>query len=163
MKNLFRCLVLSLALVGLPAAASVEVTFLPADQYADIGDSVDARRAMKEIQDYLGKLGARYLQPDFRLSVDVLEVDLAGSMKMVGSHGEWIRVLNGKVDAPLLRLRYTLRVGEQVMSRGEDILTDPMYLDHSDGRDADAPLHHEKVLLERWFRARFGAAPSGKN
>ncbi|MCX7162244.1 MAG: DUF3016 domain-containing protein [Rhodocyclales bacterium] len=162
MNILLRCLVLSLAWFGLPAAASVEVGFLPADQYVDIGDSIDARRAMKEIQDHLVKLGARYLQPEFRLSVEVLEVDLAGSMKMAGRRGDWVRVLNGKVDAPLLRLRHTLHLGEQLMSRGEDSLTDAMYLEHSAGRSTDTPLYHEKALLERWFRARFGA-PRDKN
>ncbi len=55
-----------------------------------------------------------------------------------------------------MRLRHTLRRGEQVRSQGEDTLTDLMYLDHSDGHNSDVPLYHEKVLLERWFRTRFG-------
>jgi hypothetical protein len=156
MKNLFHCLVLSMALLGLPAAATVEVSFLPADQYADIGDCVDARQAMKEIQEHLVKLGERYLQPGLRLSVDVLEVDLAGNLKMFDSRDGRERVLNGRVDATVLRLRHTLRRGEQIRSQGEDTLTDPMYLDHSDGHNSDAPLYHEKVLLVRWLRTRFG-------
>lgn len=156
MKNLFRCLALSMALLGFPAAATVEVGFLPADQYADIGDGVDARRAMKEIQEHLVKLGERYLRPGFRLTIDVLEVDLAGNLQLLDGADGWERVLNGKVDAPLLRLRHTLRLGEQVRSQGEDALTDLMYLDHSDGHNSNAPLYHEKVLLECWFRMRFG-------
>lgn len=156
MKNLFRCLALSMALLGLPAAATVEVSFLPADQYADIGDGVDAHRAMKEIQEYLVMLGERYLQPGLQLSVDVLEVDLAGNLKIFDSPGGWERVLNGRADAPVLRFRHTLRLGEQIRSQGEDTLTDPMYLDHSDGHNSDVSLYHEKVLLERWFRTRFG-------
>jgi hypothetical protein len=156
MKNLFRCLALSLALLGLPSAAAVEVGFLPADQYADIGDGVDARRALREIREHLVKLGERYLQTGLRLSIDVLEVDLAGNLQIFDGPDGWERVLTGKADAPVLRLRHTLRLGEQIQRQGEDTLTDPMYLDHSDGHNSDAPLYHEKVLLERWFRTRFG-------
>jgi len=148
-----------MALLGLPAAAAVEVGFLPADRYVDIGDGVDARWAMKEIQDHLVKLGDRYLQPGSRLSVDVLEVDLAGNLQIVDGPEGWVRVLNGKADAPVLRLRHVLRVSEGVRGQGEDTLTDLMYLDHSDGHNSYVPLYHEKVLLERWFRTRFGAQP----
>ncbi|MBL0122986.1 MAG: DUF3016 domain-containing protein [Betaproteobacteria bacterium] len=162
MRTLLRCLVLSLALMGLPAVASVEASFLPADQYADIGEGIDARRAMKEIQGHLVKLGTRYLRPDFRQSIDVVEVDLAGNMKMVGRRTDWVRVLNGKVDAPLLRLRCTPRLGKQVMSRGEDTLTDPMYLDHSVVYSASTPLYQEKALLKHWFKMRVGT-PHEKN
>lgn len=156
MRNLLRCLALSMALLGLPASATVEVGFLPADQYVDIGDGVDARWAMKEVREHLVKLGERYLRPGLRLSVDVLEVDLAGNLQILDGPEGWVRVLIGKADAPVLRLRHVLRLGEEVRSRGEDTLTDPMYLDHSDGHNSYAPLYHEKVLLESWFRKRFG-------
>ena len=163
MKNLFRCLALSLALLCFPASAAVEVSFLPAHQYADIGDGVDARRAMKDIREHLVKLGERYLQPGLRLSVDVLEVDLAGNLQIFdGPYGWGVRVLNGRADAPVLRLRHTLFFGEQVRSQGEDTLTDLMYLDHSYGHISDVSLYHEKILLERWFMTLF-ATPRDKD
>jgi hypothetical protein len=99
MKLLPLCFCLLLAFPAYSAGAAVEVSFHPADQYADIGDGVDARRTIKEIREHLVKLGERYLQPGFRLSVDVLEVDLAGNLQILDGPDGWESVLNGRADA----------------------------------------------------------------
>ena len=109
---------------------------------------------------HLQHLGELYLAPGLRLQIEVLEVDLAGRLEMVGRSLRLVRVLRARFDAPRLVLRYTLRAGEQVLQRGEDSLTDPMYLDHAHGRINEEPLFYEKQLLDDWFKARFGPPPS---
>lgn len=160
MKTTLSQLFLLAALIAQPALAEVDVRFLQPDHYTDVGEQREATRIFLEIEQYLIALGARYLPPGQRLAVEVLDVDLAGRVEMVGRRLDLVRVLRGKADAPLLRLRYVLYAGEQPLAQGEEALTDMMYLDRPGSVGADEPLFYEKRLLLDWFRARFGAPPA---
>ena len=157
MKIVPYCICL-LAALGVPSAyAGLEVRFIQPEHYTDIGDRSDADRILKEFDQYLNMLGARYLGPRQRLTIDILDIDLAGRVEMLGRQLELIRVLRGRADAPALHLRYTLYDGDQLLSTGEELLTDAMYLEHAASIGADGPLYYEKQLLLDWFRARFQA------
>ena len=165
MTTILRTLLVLLGLLALPAAAAdepaLEVKFLPYEQYLDVGDRMDGRDALQEIEKHLKQLGRRYLQPGQHLLIEVLEIDLAGRLEMVGRQLNMLRVLRGKVDSPRLLLRYSLQAGDKVLQRGEDTLTDMMYLDHIHGGFVSQSLYYEKQLLDAWFNARF-AAPAGE-
>lgn len=165
MTTILRTLLVLFGLSALPAVAAdepaLEVKFLPYEQYLDVGDRMDGRDAVQEIEKHLKQLGKRYLQPGQHLLIEVLEIDLAGRMEMIGRQLNPLRVLRGKVDAPRLVLRYALQEGDKVLQRGEDTLTDMMYLDHVKGGFVSQSLYYEKQLLDAWFAAKF-AAPAGE-
>lgn len=66
-----------------PADAAVSVTFVDPETYTDAGlyrayGPRSREPAMEGIRRYLEKLGARTLAPDQKLSIEVLDIDLAG-------------------------------------------------------------------------------------
>lgn len=140
------------------AAGAVKVSFVQPERFTDAGyfgrDRADNLDALAR---YLQTLAARQLADGQTLDIQVLDVDLAGRMKPIGPRGD-VRVLNGRVDWPRIKLHYSLEAGGQVLRSGDDSLADLNYLQHVPGRyDGDA-LHYEKVMLDAWFKARFAPA-----
>lgn len=156
-----RHLLIGLSLLASSAAwaGQAEVRFIGAERFADIGfDSADRERALQGLSAQLQRLAAR-LPATQTLHVDVLDVDLAGELRLVKL--ELLRVLGQGADMPRLHLRYELRQGERVISTGEDRLSDPGYLMHTGARQASEPLHFERRMLDGWFKERFAAQVAG--
>lgn len=150
---------LALATAALPAhaAKSVEVSFVDPTHFSDAGkDPVDARRNEDTLARFLEGLGERYLGPDQALKIEILDLDLAGTVRPSRRGNGDIRILRGGADVPRIKLRYSLVAGGQVAKSGEETVTDLDYSAHRPDVATDDPLRREKQLLSDWFKGRFG-------
>ena len=147
---------LAAALLGaaLPifAAGTVEVSFVEPRQFSDAGATpLETERTTRVLSDELKRLGQR-LPDGQQLRIEVLDVDLAGSLKP-GRHGE-LRVLRGGADWPSLRLRYTLTADGRPLLTGEESIADLDYLGTLPPAAYGSSLPYEQRLLARWFNER---------
>lgn len=156
-----RHLLIGLSLLAASAAwaGQADVRFVGAERFADIGfASADRERALQGLSAHLQRLAER-LPAAQTLHVEVLDVDLAGELRLMGL--DQLRVLSGGADLPRLHLRYELRQGDRVISAGEDRLSDPAYMMRIGVRHANEPLHFERRMLDGWFQDRFAAQVAG--
>ncbi len=152
-------LLCSAALVA-AQAGTVEVSYDPATAWADAGDTPNERTAtLESLAAALRALGPRLPGQDAVLRVQLLDVDLAGTLLPVGPTGKMMRIVRGGADWPRLRLSYTLSEGGRELRRGEEQLSDMAYLWHPNAAEPSDPLQREKRLLTGWFEQRIlGAA-----
>ena len=123
------------------AAGTVEVSFVEPARYSDAGrDPVESRRNEDTLARYLEGLGERYLAAGQTLKIDVLDLDLAGTVRPSRRGTGDIRIVRGGADAPHIRVRYSLAAGGQVVKSAEEVITDLNYLGH-----ADRPDHRRSV------------------
>lgn len=140
------------------AAGTVNVRFVEADKYADIGRSEREREAnLKAIEQHLQRLGARYLADGQTLTLEVTDVDLAGSLRPFARRADELRIVKGTADWPRIVLRYALEAGGQSLKRGEAQLSDLNYTGHISAYGSGEPLRYEKQMLDAWFKASFAA------
>ena len=149
-------LALSGAAASVHAAGTVEVSFLEPTRYSDAGrDPAESRRNEDTLARHLESLGERYLAAGQVLKVDVLDVDLAGTVRPSRRGIGDIRIVRGGADAPHIRVRYALSEGGQVVKTAEETVTDLSYLAHANVPPTGDPLRLEKRMLDDWFKARF--------
>lgn len=155
--TLLGALATGVALLLAPAAQAagrVEVSFKDPLNFTDIGRGpIDTERHVKLLTEHLQALGRR-LPDDQVLKVEVLDVDLAGTVEPMFRHREDVRVLKGSTDWPVITLRYTLTAGGRTLGSGEETLKDMAYLFGLRGLRADEPLAYDRRLLTRWFEER---------
>ncbi len=149
-------------LLGLTAAAAmasagtVEVDFIAPTRYADAGNTLAEAQANRDtLTRYLQSLGERYLASGEALKVEVLDIDLAGTVRP-RIRGD-LRVTRGNADFPKIKLRYTLASADKVARSGEETVSDLNYLGHAADYAGSDPLRFEKRMLADWFKARFVA------
>jgi hypothetical protein len=155
-------LIIVLAAVALPymARADVRVAFIEPQRYTDAGSRGDRHigpgdPVLIDLGRYLATLGERYLQAGDSLTVDVLDIDLAGRFEPWRWPAHEVRVMT-ESTWPRITLRYALARDGQVVASGEATVADPGYLTRAGGRLGDGPLYFEKAMLNEWFSARFG-------
>lgn len=153
------CLATLLSAAGAGHAAGVvDVSFVAPERYTDAGDDGRTRTDnLARLSDHLVRLGQRFLGDGQSLTIEVLDVDLAGRMKPVGGRGE-LRVVNGRIDWPRMSLRYRLEAGGRVLQSGAESVADVNYLVGASTRHDADPLRYEKAMLDGWFKAHFAAA-----
>lgn len=146
----------ALAATGVANAGNAQVRFIDPDRYTDADRAgfglVERQRTLDTLQRHIEALAARHLPADATLTVEVLDVDLAGDLRPRAGHDT--RVLKGGADVPRLQFRYRLQRGGTVLAAGEERLTDLGYLDGPFRRVAGTPLPYEQRLLARWFEER---------
>lgn len=143
----------SLAAAPAHAAGTVALQFVEPDRFADIGfGATDRQHNLDVLRRHFVALAGR-LPDGARLTIDVLEVDLAGTVKPLRDRAD-VRVLDSRADWPRMTLRWTLQADGQPVRRGEDRLADPGYLDQSPGPRAGEPLAHDRRMIDTWFRDR---------
>ncbi|MBL8644699.1 MAG: DUF3016 domain-containing protein [Rhodospirillaceae bacterium] len=142
-------------------APNVKVSFLNPEKYLDAGLYRDygakSREAtMTELRKHFEKLGAKYLAPGQTLSIDVEDIDLAGRFEPWRADAYDIRFLT---DAtwPRITLRYKLEGAGGTVTSGEEVVRNMNYLMLQTRRDSGETLHHEKAMLDDWFKSRFVA------
>lgn len=142
------------AAVAVPAG-TVNVSFVNPDSYWDAGiTSWDEAANLKMLSTHLQKLGQRWLPADQVLLVEVLQVDLAGSVRrFLGNMS--VRVMQGGADFPKIRLRHSLQSGGRPIANGEEWLSDLDYTHGISSRGDSEALYYEKRMLNAWFKARF--------
>lgn len=154
-----RTLVLSLLLaVGgtAMAAGTVDVRFVGQDGYTDAGvNPTEKADNLGQLDRHLQQLGTRYLRNGETLTIDVLDVDLAGNTRLWARNGNEVRIVRGRADWPRLELRYTLQRDGQAVRSGTERLADMDYT-HTPLRVREpTPLQYEKTMLDEWFKRNF--------
>ena len=144
------------ALAGGASAGTVNVSYLAPAEYTSLG-SMSWDESMQRLGAHLQKLGNRLLPVDQVLTIEVLQLDLAGTVR-----GSQVRVLTGGADWPRMVVRYTLQAPGRPAITGEERVADMNYLRGGMTAYGDSePLFYEKRMLSRWFRERFAATSPG--
>ncbi len=138
------------------AAGLVNVRFIEPVSYTDAGLSKWEKDAnLSLLEKTFHELGQRYLRSDEVLTIDVLDVDLAGMVKPFPRGGEEKRIVKGNADWPRIQVRYTLqRDGKAVFSRTE-LIADLDYTGGLSRTRSPQALEYEKKMLENWFKTSF--------
>lgn len=140
-----------LALGAGAASAGVTVNYVESDKFADLPFAPwERKEVLDDLAGFFAELG-KALPPGQDLTVDVTEIDLAGREYPNSRSGRDLRILKGGADWPIMELRYTLTSNGQVVSSGQEKLTDMNYL-HRVNRLTDGDrLRYEKRMIEDWF------------
>lgn len=158
MKTLIRQMAFAgLCLLSATSAFAAEVTvhYVQPDKYADMPFQPWEREdVMKQLTDHFNRLGKR-LPADQTLSIDVLDIDLAGRIIPNVRSGRDIRVMKGEADWPHMRLRYSLQQGGNVLASGNADISDMAYMQHLNRYSDGDPLRYEKQMLDDWFEKTF--------
>ncbi|HVY08510.1 MAG TPA: DUF3016 domain-containing protein [Burkholderiales bacterium] len=156
--RILACLtVLSFAVPVAHATDAVTVTFVDAAHYRDAafnreGDADPA--VLTGIEKHLQSLGHRYLPAEQKLSVQVLDIDLAGRLEPWHAANPDIRYLRD-ITWPRIKLRYTLEQEGRVLGEADETIADMNYLFRGSSYFSTDRLRYEKQMLDDWFRARF--------
>ncbi len=133
------------------ASAAATVTFVEPEHFADVPfPQVERERVLTELRQHIEKLAAR-LPAGQNLTVEVLDLDMAGVLKP-SSHRPDLRVLTGGADWPQMHLRYRLEQDGKVIQSGDERLSDMNYLNHLNRYSNNTSLRYEKQMLDNWFR-----------
>ncbi|NHQ92782.1 DUF3016 domain-containing protein [Janthinobacterium lividum] len=156
-KQTTRALIAGLALLASSAAwAGTEVHFSKPDQFTDVPfDPHEREDVLKELTRHFEKLGTA-LPPGQTLKIDVTDVDLAGRENPSLRAGQDIRVMNGRVDWPRMRLHYVLEQDGKVISSGNAALSDMSYLSRINPYFSTEKLRYEKLMIDDWYADTFG-------
>ena len=138
------------------AGGRVDVVFVDQKHFTDAGwPDAERGEVLGQLAAHIQALGARYLAEGQTLSVEVLDVDLAGQAKPWQSRGAPVRILRGKADWPRMDLRYTLLEDGKPVSAGRESIADLAYLDRVGQARMSVSLAYERRMLDDWFRGRF--------
>lgn len=151
-------LIAGLAALMMPAMAfaGVKVTFVAPERFQDGGLRGPSSReaTLEEFRRMFVRLGDSYLKPGQTLSIQVLDLDLAGEIEPGRGSFYDLRVMRD-VTPPRVKLRYVLQQGGRVILRGEETITNSSYLWNPSARISAGRLSHERNMLQDWFYARF--------
>lgn len=135
-------------------AAPATVTFAKPEQFSDVPRSAwDRERILKLLSAHFDVLAAR-LPAGQTLSVEVLDVDLAGRTVPTAMANPDLRVLGTGADWPHMQLRFTVREGDRVVKSGEDNISSMSYLEKVNRYVSGDSLRYEKQMLDDWFKDR---------
>ena len=142
------------------ASAAVSVVFSHPEKYSDLPFSpTDREQVLKDLGEYFATLG-KSLPPGQDLRVEVTDLDMAGRIHP-NVRGHDLRVLRGGADWPHMALRYRLEANGQVISSGEEHLSDMNYLDRINRYSDGDTLRYEKRMIDDWFKKKFVARKQG--
>jgi hypothetical protein len=142
-------------------AGTVNVSFIHPENFADASLQEGYRtRAEQGTLDEIGRffesLGPRYLKSQQVLTLDVLNVDLAGKIEWWRRDLYNTRILRD-VYPPRFTLNYRLSEDGRTLAENKETIVDPNYLANPGIYFSPIdPLRFEKAMLEDWFRRRFG-------
>jgi hypothetical protein len=148
-------LVAMLATLGTAIAAesptALTVTFIHPETYQDAsrhyGYGSDPQ-VLNAIRQHLQKLAARELPPGYSLSIEVLDIDLAGYIDW--RYSSEVRVVR---DAtwPRMTLRYALKRGDETIATSEEHINNMNFNWGVNLYGYSDPLRYEKAMLDDWF------------
>jgi len=152
-KPLFAVMSTALLIAASPCHASVKVRFVDPSHYTDAGGFGAASReaTLSTIRAYLEKLGRRLLAPCQHMTIEVLNIDLAGEYEPWRRNLDDVRIMRD-ITPPSFRLRYVLTDKGKPTRRGEETITDMNYQMNLSARSSSDRYAYDKALLEDWFR-----------
>ena len=148
------------------SAGTAEITWHDPQKYADAGAGDRERQDnLRILTGYLQSLAAKNLPEGQQLRLEVLDLDLAGTVEPSRRTALEHRVVRGMADWPSMTVPYELRdAAGAVLRSGEERLKDLNYthnLRQAGARNTD--LYYEKYMLDHWFRERFGPQKQAAN
>lgn len=161
MLKLLRLSRAGLLAVVLPAsAANLSVEFVQPEKYTDAGysSSLASERergeVQREIEQHLQRLAERSLPASDALTIEVLDIDLAGHFEPFRFRNSSDLRIVREVTIPRIKLRYTLRRGDQVIASAEEHLSDMNFLMTRNRYASGDRLRYEKAMLDDWFQRK---------
>ena len=146
---------LMLSLPSIGQNAPVEVQYVHAEDFADVGNhrfSDERIRAayLEQLRGHLVKQAAPLLATGERLSVSVTELDMAGEFEAWRPPASDARIMKD-IYPPRIDLSFRLAAGDgKVIKEGARELRDPAFLASANRYPGD-PLRYEKTLLDHWL------------
>lgn len=138
------------------AAGTVQVNFVKPETFTDVRDQAFSReRHVESLKRIISEVALPYVADGQTLTVDVLDVDLAGEPKP-GARTHDVRVLRGRADWPRITLRWALESPGQAPQLGQAVVQDMAYLQRLQPTPLSGALPYERRMLEEWFKTRFG-------
>jgi Protein of unknown function (DUF3016) len=158
MARWHRNVIAAVAAILLPCAANatVRVNFVAPESYRDSEQAGTRDGVLNELRRYLESLGTAYLKAGQSLTIDVLDIDLAGEYEPWRPHLAHARIMRD-ITPPMMKLRYRLEQKGRVLLRGTETVSDMNYLVSLSARRSGERLAYDKEMLQDWFQARFGA------
>ena len=143
-------------LVSQPAHAEVTVRFIEAEKFVDAQDFSRHNRddVLLALQTHLEALAPRLAGKN--LSIEVTQLDLAGTVEPYGRWMEMLRVLR-PITSPSIELRYVLSEGGKTLRSGQAALRDFNYLSSQNRYPSGDPIRYERRMLDLWFAEEFRA------
>ncbi|HEY1102603.1 MAG TPA: DUF3016 domain-containing protein [Burkholderiaceae bacterium] len=143
------------------SAATLNITFAQPERYTDAAYrsalSTEKERAavQRDIAQHLRQLTEKTLPADHALSIEVLDIDLAGHFEPFHFRdGSDVRIVR-EVTWPRITLRYRLSRGGQTLGSAEEQLADLNFLASINRYASGDRLRYEKSMLDDWFVRRF--------
>jgi Protein of unknown function (DUF3016) len=134
------------------ATAKTTVNFVKSEDFVDMPTAVwEKARVMESLQTHLTKLGEK-LPAGQDLTIDILDIDLAGRQEPYYHGRPDVRVMRGGADWPMIQLRYKIEENSKVIREGEERLADLNYQNQFQGIKNNDALKYEKRLLDGWFK-----------
>lgn len=139
------------AMAAEPPSGALTVTFVHPETYADASKSAGYGadpQVLDAIRQHLLKLAARDLPPGYTLSIEILDVDLAGYVDW--RYRSEVRVIR---DAtwPRMTLRYALRHGDDTIASQQERINNMNFNWGVNLYGYGDPLRYEKAMLDDWF------------
>ncbi len=143
--------------VPVSSFVGVQVRFVNPEQYTDTGSfgAMSRDETIAVFRAYFAQLGARLLAPGQNLTIEVLNIDLAGEYEPWRPNMSDVRILRDTTP-PSFRLRYVLTQKGKRAQAGEDDVTDINYQMNASARSTSDRYGYEKALLADWFRRLVG-------
>lgn len=140
-------------------AGTAAVQFIEPERYADVSDRAFARdEALAILEGHIRDLASKRLPAAQKLTVEVLDVDLAGEPERRSTRFYDLRVMR-ETTPPSARFRYSLMEGDRVLKSGEVQLRDLSYLRAGTSSRSSNALAYDRELWTRWFKETFPALP----
>ncbi|TXC66574.1 DUF3016 domain-containing protein [Piscinibacter aquaticus] len=118
-------LTLAAASLSLPVrAGSVEVRYDSREPHSDAGSTPAEREKNLAAVAAAARARPASLPAAQTLEVELLDLDLTGTVRLSRHPLGELRVVTGRADGPRIRLRYTLREGGSTLASGEEALYD---------------------------------------
>ena len=151
--HLLAALVCGAVMTSAGAAGDIEYGFVNPEKFTDIGiEEIDRAKVLRVFEGHFEKMAERLADGQI-LRLELIDIDLAGSMDMSSRRGgRPIRVVNGGGGAPQIKLRFSLRANGTLLKAGDVELVNPKYMD--DRRPyylGSSDLPHERRMLDDWF------------
>jgi hypothetical protein len=140
-------------------AGTAAVQFIEPERYADVSDRVLTREeALAVLDGHIRDLASKRLPAAHQLTVEVLDVDLAGEPERRSTRFYDLRVMR-ETTPPAARFRYSLAEGGRVLKSGEVQLRDLAYLRAGTSSRSSTALAYDRELWTRWFKETFPSSP----
>ncbi|MES2296155.1 MAG: DUF3016 domain-containing protein [Pseudomonadota bacterium] len=133
------------------AMAGVTVTYVQPEKFSDVPlTTFDRDEVIRRFSEHFALLG-RTLPAGQELSIEVLDIDLAGRARPSGMRPD-LRVLRGGADWPVMHLRWRLEQGGKLLRSGDETIKDMAYMNHANHYANDETLRYEKQMIDDWFK-----------